>query len=394
MTETITVDLGPENGTHRFRSYDHLASWVTKERRQWQWLEGVKDPVNSSGRVLDRFTQLERQIATFRNEGRPFEVWKDNLASFFHPSSEGLILADSQMGQRVLAVHEAFGPEAGAVAHSALRDWLPFAQITNLTQLRAVMVAASPLLLGPEVMTDRLEKERNNARSSLRRMIAEAEDAEANRAAAWQEMLSQARRRTVRWTRRIFGAWDRQRRSAADAHETAINEINATRAAYDEFMHLQAPADYWRKKADRHKIAEAAARTALWCFFPAALVVLGVAFVITAIILLRPGPSHPTPVYFVVSAGLATFAGLVFWIGRLLTRLYLSEHHLRKDAEEREVMTTTYLALTRDQAAEERDRHIILSALFRNSADGIVKDDGGSDPGMVSALARLGMGGR
>ena len=54
-------------------------------------------------------------------------------------------------------------------------------------------------------------------------------------------------------------------------------------------------------------------------------------------------------------------------------------------------MATTYLALTRDQAADEKDRHIILSALFRNSSDGIVRDDGGSDGSLASALARLGM---
>ena len=91
-----------------------------------------------------------------------------------------------------------------------------------------------------------------------------------------------------------------------------------------------------------------------------------------------------------VSAGLASVAGMVFWVGRLLTRLYLSEHHLRHDAEERAVMTTTYLALTHERAAEETDRQIVLAALFRSTPDGIVKDDGHGDLSIPGLLARLG----
>lgn len=96
-------------------------------------------------------------------------------------------------------------------------------------------------------------------------------------------------------------------------------------------------------------------------------------------------------VYFVASAGLATVAGLILWIGRLLTRLYLSEHHLRKDAEERRIMTTTYLALMRKGAASDVDRQVILTALFRNSSDGIVKDDGAADLGLSALVSRIGM---
>jgi hypothetical protein len=53
----------------------------------------------------------------------------------------------------------------------------------------------------------------------------------------------------------------------------------------------------------------------------------------------------------------------------------MSEHHLAIDSEERAVMAKTYLALTKDKAADEKDRSIILTSLFRPTADGIVKDD-------------------
>ena len=80
-----------------------------------------------------------------------------------------------------------------------------------------------------------------------------------------------------------------------------------------------------------------------------------------------------TAIFIIASAGLASCAGLVFWAGRLLTKLYLSQHHLRQDAQERATMTETYLALIENGAATEADRQVILNALFRNTPDGIVK---------------------
>ena len=253
------------------------------------------------------------------------------------------------------------------------------------------MMLAMPWATGPTEISQRLEQERANVRSLLRRQLAEAEKAEEDRAVGWTELERKARLRTLRWIREQALKWSRLRRAETASVGSAIDSIKAVELSYIEAMRLQAPARYWRNKAKLHKLAEKRARDALWKFFPAALTVLAIAFITTSYLLLRPNDGHDAAVYVVVSAGLATFAAVIFWIGRLLTRLYLSEHHLRKDAEEREVMATTYLALTRDQAADEKDRHIILTALFRNSSDGIVRDDGGSDGSLASALARLGM---
>ncbi len=84
-------------------------------------------------------------------------------------------------------------------------------------------------------------------------------------------------------------------------------------------------------------------------------------------------------------------AALIFWIGRLFTKLYLSQHHLLQDAEERAVMTTTYLALTHENAASDEDKKIILGALFRPTADGLIKEDGPSELTLAGALSRIGI---
>ncbi len=82
---------------------------------------------------------------------------------------------------------------------------------------------------------------------------------------------------------------------------------------------------------------------------------------------------------------------MIFWIGRLLTKLYLSQHHLMHDAEERAVMTTTYLSLSHESAASEEDKKIILGALFRPTIDGLIKDEGPSDMSLAGFLSKLGV---
>jgi hypothetical protein len=49
----------------------------------------------------------------------------------------------------------------------------------------------------------------------------------------------------------------------------------------------------------------------------------------------------------------------------------------------------TFLALAKSKSVEEKDRQLILTALFRPGSDGIVKDDAAPEVGaMISTLLR------
>lgn len=157
-------------------------------------------------------------------------------------------------------------------------------------------------------------------------------------------------------------------------------------------MQLQAPVAYWSKKRADHEDSLKAARDAVGLFFLAT----GIALIAALGIVAWKAPAIAeiaktfSPSFLVLLSGL--FAGLttiVFWGGRLLTRNYLSLKHLINDAREREVMASTYLALTNEAAAVDSDKAIILSALFRPTSDGIVSDEGPSEAGAAQLLARL-----
>lgn len=88
-------------------------------------------------------------------------------------------------------------------------------------------------------------------------------------------------------------------------------------------------------------------------------------------------------------ASLVVTAVFLTWAIRLVIRLFLSHSHLRTDAAERVVMMQTYLALLEDyKLKEDRDRSLILTALFRPASDGMVKDENIPHP-MLDAITRL-----
>lgn len=78
----------------------------------------------------------------------------------------------------------------------------------------------------------------------------------------------------------------------------------------------------------------------------------------------------------VYSAGSIVLFTILIWMLRVLVRSMMSENHLATDASVRSAMAHTYLALTKEDAATDSDRSIVLASLFAPVADGIVSDDG------------------
>lgn len=391
-TELIEANFGSNGGVRHFRTFDDIERFVEAERQAWSWLFSIdaRDPGNAQGRVEGRLNEIRNHIANWRNQKTRLRDAVDNLRNYFSSTGEGLLVHDGELGERILLIKERIGLRPAALAYSFTRNWVQLGNVDSLDYLSAIVLLAVPALADASGLEARLNAERNNYRSSLRRQLESAVSAEKLRAEQWISLQAEGQRRITYWVARQAVRWRRLRRSETAQSREAVESIRAVEAAYNEYMRLKAPADYWRIKADAHKTAEGSARGALLAFFPIAAILVASAFAGVAALLLYSTREVETPVYFVLSAGLGIFGGLVFWVGRILTRLYLSEHHLRKDAEERAVMTTTYLALTKDAAAEANDRQIILAALFRNSSDGIVKDDG-AESSVVGMLARLGM---
>lgn len=134
---------------------------------------------------------------------------------------------------------------------------------------------------------------------------------------------------------------------------------------YDEKLALLAPTEYWKTRATKHRtkaigfaVAFAAALTAALSLF----IYFGISHLAK--------PETQSTFLAVIPVLVPAFAGV--WVLRILGRMLSENLAISQDAEERETMVKTFLALMRDETTgksvvTDEDRRIILHALFRAS---------------------------
>ena len=169
-------------------------------------------------------------------------------------------------------------------------------------------------------------------------------------------------------------------------------------------MQLQAAVQYWSDKRDSHGTARVTTYKQLTTYSGYAGVAAATTFIFAIIFMLEAsgvdvmnfieikpsdGKVLAPSAYVVVTAAVGTVLTCLFWAARVLVRNYLTERRLEADAEERRIMTQTYLALVKQGAAGEEDRLIILNALFRPTNDKATSDEGGSDIALPALIAKL-----
>jgi hypothetical protein len=148
----------------------------------------------------------------------------------------------------------------------------------------------------------------------------------------------------------------------------AKEELQRLTAAYNEHMALKAPVAYWQENGDMHKASARAYLKILALVAPASILSLSVLGWFLLGDEAKPPLGHMI-LFFM-------FSGMIVWLLRVLSRLYLSHKHLEVDARERIVAAKTYLALVGDGVeARDAERTIIMGTLFRPAAIGIIQDD-------------------
>lgn len=152
---------------------------------------------------------------------------------------------------------------------------------------------------------------------------------------------------------------------------------------YREKLRLEAPAKYWKDRADKLK---AESDNQLDLLIRISLFGSSMLF----IILLAIGNNYYSNVFSDTLKGikwsliLITIISLLVFIIRILAKLYLSSLHLYRDAEEREQLTHFYLALKKDTTIEPEERQLILQSLFSRADTGLLKED--SSPTMPTSI--------
>lgn len=390
----LEINLGPDIAPVILKSWEAAEKWLGEEDAAWNWLSPNSHNPASVGEVVqERLRWLRQTFQNHRSGDQRLDGVQGAFEQVFNASNGPVFPSQSARGNQIQELRQSCGDDGAAAAYAFSLGRMTLGSAGNHNQLRAILSSAFPAFDTAADLSDRLSKERANLRAIHRNTLSDLQTFESRRESEWKTLLKRASRFGIKQLRVGRTAWKGQQSALNKQQMEAIADINSVKNAYEESMRLLGPVRYWTQKAKTHGKSEFWAVVRLCVYFPIALGLLGWAFYEAFSLLLNGNPLKPnTPLpqatYFVVSGGLLLASTFAFWIGRLLTKLYLSEHHLRIDAHERAVMTTTYLALIRSGAASEAERSIILEALFRQSADGIVKDDGPGDLNLGAILSR------
>lgn len=388
----------PDGSNWRLAGWGRTKAWLTELATFWDWLPSsrVPDPANIVGNSPHRYQQVMADAESLKTSGRPPRDLLPSINQWFagryvlpHPRSE--------RGKLISAVREEAGDEAALFAFAVLDGVVSPNAATTVAQFRGAMLAISPEISKVVPKARNLSEERRRFESTLAALQHEEDVRQLERERLWNESLIAAGEAALRWSQRRARRYQKHLIRARRGERKAIDSIKGVETAYREQMGLAAPVEYWKVKAAQHRTSELWARVWVIAFFVVTLPGMAYVFnetgeaLIRQALEVRPEGAAPFPnaIFLIASAGLASCAGVVFWAGRLLTKLYLSQHHLRQDAEERATMTETYLALIENSAASTEDRQVILNALFRNTPDGIVKEEGGLDPSIAAALGKF-----
>lgn len=377
-----------------FNTHRDLIAWIDGERENWQWL--WSEPSQITGHTRDVASQsqgalqyLMREALESVNEGYNFQTITNALANAFGDSQYSIFASQTVEAQRVFNIHEALGADHARYSIELQKNRLNFNNLSGPT-LPLLVAAAGFDEQQHGSIGESLARERANFRSEiskLRNRVAELEREHS-------DFLARERSRSRRLTRRlVFGSqryW-RQKEALIDSgFSERVASIRETEDHYRTQMALQAPVQYWREKAKGHRRTEYG--YAALCLLYFVLAAFGIALAAEKSIEFLQGftGARETSAYVITAGALLGGTTLIFWLGRLLVKLFLSEHHLRSDSEEKSIMTQAFLAMgSREQEFTETERSIILASIFRSSPDGIVKEEGPGDFGANALLAKL-----
>lgn len=153
---------------------------------------------------------------------------------------------------------------------------------------------------------------------------------------------------------------------------------------YSEKLKLEAPATYWEEMAKQYSRK---GTTWLWVSIGLAAGIL--AGLITLFFSIQdPAGGQIQWISLIRSYTLITaIAGIGFYMLRLTVRMTMSSYHQSRDAEERNKLSYFYLALTEKGAVSEKERALVINALFSRSETGLLKGD--ATPSMAQNVTDL-----
>ena len=390
---TIDVDLGDNGGKRLYRSIEEVEAWFKAENAFWDWLRQT----DWNRHVNQRFNQHFRQFNVALNSAKQGSDLQVNTlgrisAAISDIRKQGGATTDKAVKLSAL-LKDTYSP-AGNAPPKAIHSQHASAALIEEFRRESPVIGASALAYLLRQRTEMTSSDDITAicrvvlyehgllnaatseKTALEGLFSEwtAELSTAKKAfAASQTELSQHQTDEHNRAAQRKGDFDKFMEEAGagvkQLVETSKKDLADIERTYNEKLALQASVTYWSRKARKHtKLA--------FAFAALAVAAIGAgAWTLFAALRLLIGDVKVSDVQVWKLGTLLILATVVVWGMRIVVRLLMSNLHLHDDAEERTTMLLTYLALLREGQLPEEVRQLILQALFRPAATGIVRDD-------------------
>jgi Family of unknown function (DUF6161) len=395
----FTLDLLDNGGTLQPTTFDEATTWIQLELTFWSWLK-IGSYGNHDQRLGPAIGKLKQ------------------AASHAHGAKQYIGSNSQQIATEIAVVRSLL--EEAFVQHKLPHSSTPLAKRIEAFRSQADDRSASffaAALLAPDRGFQFEPHELGDWRGVVEALIDRFQLASAPQRAREQaaeqsfeqlrtkvESLLGAKTSTYDALHRQYAALAESVRGTADSQaeafdaaqvmrdgdfEALVNQhkeaMESLRKTFREEIALRAPAEYWETKRQSH--LRMSWITGALSFLAIGSAASGLVWLIHDWVSKTPAEAQPATWRIAMAVLVGVFA---LWGARLIVRMFLSHLHLLTDAAERVVMVKTYLSLLEgDRLASKEDRQLILSALFRPAADGIVKDEA-IPPSMMEFLTRQG----
>ncbi|MFY0630518.1 MAG: hypothetical protein JXR05_09065 [Flavobacteriaceae bacterium] len=376
--KNVSINVGAR---HSFKTYDKLIAWIDKEKKFYQ---DIGNPESISS-YFERTMKIgiNKKINQVRGEGFTGLELVDDLKNYIEGEykSKGLIASKSKEGVFLLKQHkknETLTKGGFSYFQNKIKG-----SLNNNIKERNGEFSAYLFDTGIEPNFE-LEKEQYN---SFYNEIIEEKDEILNELLEVREKNKKLNEQIEKQSSDWESTFNAQKKAVEerfdieyDRHKSKMTE---SEDFYEKKLAVKNAVTYWSKKAKGH-------RTNSYIFG----IIAGILIISSFIAIINFGnyiisldvsePSGDGRKILTETGALQLWVygffivsmTLIIWFIRLVVKMFLSNLHLLSDANERETMIKTYLALEREEKTlKPTDRDLILPSIFRVSTDGFIKGD-------------------
>ena len=359
----------------QFTDTDDLQKFVESQWNSWSWLEEIATEYGGSlHQPWNLYCSYLKEIEEFLNEYKQLEeeperseeeleddehketLIENLLSQTEEATNQGFFQSESPEAKFILDLKDKKTPQIAGYALAFLMN-----QDVNLHEKFAIEGCFWSLQF-LQGNTDTVKAQRSALESMKQDWNIQFEKQ--------HETLRKQNQKLVAEVIELKSQYDGLIKSSTDQTKKAEEKLKDIEQTYDEKLALQSSVTYWKDKCAKHQ-------RIMWYMGVATLlcsILTGLGFIWWVHKYLE-GPVTQIPLSkFGVTLAISS---LGIWLTRLLSKIFISNLHLRTDADERTTMIQTYLALLREgKGPKDEERQLILQTLFRPSSTGFIKEDG------------------